>query len=184
MISRMKARYSKGVIVPMEALDLEEGAELLIDVSVAPRRSDKERMKRTMSAAGGWKGERESSPPTLDDAFDEIRKSLAHIPKEPGPTDGAKNYKHYLYGHSKEDHMKAKVKAIYSNGALTPTASLDIEDGAEVILHIDEPAPSPAEVRRALKASAGAWKGKHDPDVLIHMLYEARLTGSRVEPSL
>ena len=56
MISRMKARYSKGVIVPMEAHELEEGAELSIDVSVAPRRSDEERMKRTMSAAGGWKG--------------------------------------------------------------------------------------------------------------------------------
>ena len=56
MISRMKARYSKGVIVPLEAHDLEEGSELFIDVSVAPSRSDEERMKRTMSAAGGWKG--------------------------------------------------------------------------------------------------------------------------------
>ena len=103
MISKMKARYSKGVIVPLEALDLEEGAELFIDVSVAPHRSDEERMKRTMSAAGGWKRNRDSSTTTINDKFDEIRKSLAHIPKEPGPTDGAKNYKHYLYGRPKED---------------------------------------------------------------------------------
>lgn len=103
MISRMKARYSKGVIVPLEALDLEEGTELFIDVSIAPHRSDEERMKRTMSAAGGWKANRESLTPALNDVFDDIRESLSHIPKEPGPTDGAKNYKHYLYGRPKED---------------------------------------------------------------------------------
>ena len=34
MISRMKARYSKGVIVPLEALDLEEGANLFVSVEV------------------------------------------------------------------------------------------------------------------------------------------------------
>ena len=34
MISRMKARYSKGVIVPLEAHDLEEGANLFVSVEV------------------------------------------------------------------------------------------------------------------------------------------------------
>ncbi len=40
MISRMKARYSKGVIVPLEALDLEEGANLLVSVEVETHAGD------------------------------------------------------------------------------------------------------------------------------------------------
>ncbi len=56
MITRVKAKFTNGHIVPLERLDIEEGAELSIDIDVEPRRSDEERMKRTMSAAGGWKG--------------------------------------------------------------------------------------------------------------------------------
>ena len=56
MITRIKARFTNGHIVPLERLDIEEGAELSVDIDVAPGRSDQERMKRTMSSAGGWKG--------------------------------------------------------------------------------------------------------------------------------
>ena len=96
MIARVKAKFTNGHIVPLERLDIEEGAELSVDVEVESRASDQERMKRTMSAAGGWKGAHEPEAPSINDVFDDIRKSLSHIPKEPGPTDGAKNYKHYL----------------------------------------------------------------------------------------
>ena len=40
MISRMKARYSKGVIVPMEAHDIEEGANLFVSVEVETHDAD------------------------------------------------------------------------------------------------------------------------------------------------
>ena len=56
MTTKVKAKFTNGHIVPLEPLDIEEGADLSIEVSVAPHRSDEERMKRTMSAAGGWKG--------------------------------------------------------------------------------------------------------------------------------
>ena len=103
MITRIKARFTNGHIIPLEDLDIEEGAELSIDINVESRASGQERIKRTMSAAGGWKRNRDPEAPSINDTFDDIRKSLSHIPKEQGPTDGAKNYKHYLYGHPKAD---------------------------------------------------------------------------------
>ena len=56
MIESIKARYSKGVIVPMEALDIEEGADLSITIDIRPPLSDEERINLTKSAAGSWKG--------------------------------------------------------------------------------------------------------------------------------
>ena len=53
---RVRAKFSDGHIVPLERLDIDEGAELSVEIDVEPRGSDEERMKRTMSAAGGWKG--------------------------------------------------------------------------------------------------------------------------------
>jgi len=44
---------------------------------------------------------------------------------------------------------------------------------------------TPEEARARFLASAGGWKGHHDdPDELIRMLYEARITGSREPPNL
>jgi Protein of unknown function DUF104 len=34
---RVRAHYVKGVLVPLEPLELEEGAEVLLDVRVRPR---------------------------------------------------------------------------------------------------------------------------------------------------
>ena len=56
MIESVKARYSRGVIVPMEALDIEEGADLSITIDIRPPLSDEERIELTKSAAGSWKG--------------------------------------------------------------------------------------------------------------------------------
>ena len=59
MAESVKARYSGGVIVPKEALDIEEGANLSITIDVQPPLSDEERIKLTKSAAGSWKGSRD-----------------------------------------------------------------------------------------------------------------------------
>ena len=78
--------------------------------------------------------------------------------------------------------MIANVKARFSNGVLTPLEPLDLKEGEEVMVSIEN-AQSPDKTIRALWAT-GAWKGNHDPEELKRMLYEARLTGSRELPEL
>lgn len=56
MVMRVKAKFSDGHIIPLEPLDIEEGAELSVEIDVEPRSSDQERMKRTMSADRGLEG--------------------------------------------------------------------------------------------------------------------------------
>ena len=74
--------------------------------------------------------------------------------------------------------MLRTIRAKFTGGALKPLEPLDLEEGTEVIVSIEDSLPSD-EVIRALRATAGAWKGKHDPDELKRILYEAQFTGSR-----
>ena len=55
MIASIKARYANGVLTPLEPLDLEEGAEVTVSIDTK-RLSLEERIKITMSSAGGWAG--------------------------------------------------------------------------------------------------------------------------------
>ena len=82
--------------------------------------------------------------------------------------------------------MLKTVRAKFVNGTIIPVEPLDVEDGAELSITVDvSPQHSDAaRVRKALRATAGAWKGNHDPEELKRMLYEARLTGSREMPEL
>ena len=73
-------------------------------------------------------------------------------------------------------------RARYSKGVLEPLEAIDLEEGAEVSLSIEEK-PSPDEAGEAFRRSAGSWGGR-DPDELIRMLYESRITGSREPPDL
>lgn len=52
----VKARFCNGVIVPLEPLELEEGAELRITVTLKPILSDEEGREALRKAAGGWVG--------------------------------------------------------------------------------------------------------------------------------
>ena len=74
--------------------------------------------------------------------------------------------------------MIANVRARFSQGVLRPLEPLDLEEGVEVTVSIED-GPSPDRTIRALRATAGAWKGRHDPEELKRVIYEARLTGSR-----
>ena len=57
MVDGVKARYSKGAIMPLEPLDIEEGASLRINIEVESRTARGERgLKALRAAAGGWKG--------------------------------------------------------------------------------------------------------------------------------
>ncbi|RKY57588.1 MAG: hypothetical protein DRP95_06850, partial [Candidatus Latescibacterota bacterium] len=50
---RIKARFFKGIIEPLEKLDLEEGEELKITISpISKKKSMIEALRRTF---GGWK---------------------------------------------------------------------------------------------------------------------------------
>lgn len=82
MTTTVKATYANGVLTPLEPLDLEEGDQVTVSIEGGP-------------AAGETGGE------SLLEMFDRLRKSVPPEAWDEMPTDGAKNYKHYLYGHSK-----------------------------------------------------------------------------------
>ena len=74
-------------------------------------------------------------------------------------------------------------RARYSKGVLEPLEAIDLEEGAEVSLSIEK--PSRKHNPDAMRAAAGGWIGQHDdPDELIRMIYESRITGSREPPNL
>ena len=83
MIANVKARYSKGVLTPLEPLDLEEGKEVVVSIEVA-----------TPQATG---------EETILEMFERLRNSVLPGTWDDLPTDLVKNKKHYLYGHPKED---------------------------------------------------------------------------------
>ena len=79
--------------------------------------------------------------------------------------------------------MIANVRARFSDGVLRPLEPLNLEEGADVMVSIED-IPSPERTIEALRASAGGWVGLHDREELKRMIYEARLTGSREKPAL
>lgn len=97
-MASIRARYEKGVLTPLEPLDLEEGKEVMVSVE-------------DMAAGTSWKHAGESaaqenatSSQGLAGIVDRVKKLQKSMP--PGEldgvlSDGAKNYKHYLYGHPK-----------------------------------------------------------------------------------
>ena len=74
--------------------------------------------------------------------------------------------------------MIMNVRARFSEGVLTPLEPLDLEEGAGVTVFVED-TPSPDRAVRALRGTAGAWKGRHDPEEVKRVIYGARLTGSR-----
>ena len=83
--SQFKARYANGVLTPLEPIPLRDGCEVVVTVEESPPAEPLQGLAGIAAMVKEW---HESLPP---DAWDDL------------PTDGAKNYKHYLYGHPKED---------------------------------------------------------------------------------
>ena len=79
--------------------------------------------------------------------------------------------------------MISGVKATYSKGAIVPLKPLDIEEGAGLSISVEVESRAARAKRglKALRATAGRWKGTHDPDELIRDVYQARLSGTRRE---
>ena len=82
MTTQVRARYANGVLTPLEPLDLEEGAEITVSFEEA------QPLKQGLAAIAEKVRELHKDIPP--DAWDVL------------PRDGAKHYKHYLYGHPKE----------------------------------------------------------------------------------
>ena len=83
MIANVKARYSNGVLTPLEPLDLEEGKEVIVSIQAPTPQSNGEE--------------------TILEMFERLRNSVPPDTWDDLPTDLVKNKKHYLYGHPKED---------------------------------------------------------------------------------
>ena len=90
-MSTVRAKYENGVLTLLEPLDLEEGAEVTVSVEGGPVgvSSDTPTPKRGLAAIVERVKERQKGIPPEE---------WADI-----PTDLAKNHKHYLYGHPKEE---------------------------------------------------------------------------------
>ena len=74
--------------------------------------------------------------------------------------------------------IRARVKA----GVLEPLEALDLPEGKEVSVTIEE---LPAALdREAFLRSAGGWKGTIDAEALIRNIYADRLLSTRPEPRL
>lgn len=82
-MSAVRAKYENGVLTPLEPLDLEEGAEVMVLVESAPV------AKQGLAA--------------IVEMIDKMRETYPPDTWDGLPTDLAKNKKHYLYGHPKEE---------------------------------------------------------------------------------
>lgn len=84
----IRARYANGVFTPLEPLDLSDGCEVTVDVSVDHDGGD----SATSAVAGN---------PRILDIVNEIRGEFPDA-FAGMPHDGAKHYKHYLYGQPRD----------------------------------------------------------------------------------
>ena len=82
MITNVRAKFSEGVLRPLEPLDLEEGKEVMVSIEDTPQPS--------------LNGE------SILDLFERLRNSVPPDTWDELPADLVKNKKHYLYGHPKE----------------------------------------------------------------------------------
>lgn len=79
--------------------------------------------------------------------------------------------------------MYRTIKAKFTNGALVPLEELQLSEGQEVRISLDDkPFLTTEEKLERLKSAAGAWKGKVDVEALKKEIYEARRLGSRLPP--
>ena len=89
MIVSVKARYANGVLTPLAPLDLEEGVEVVVSIEKAP-----------IGASGGTQVPKRGLAGIVE-RVKELHKDIPPEELDGRPADGAKNYKHYLYGHPK-----------------------------------------------------------------------------------
>ena len=90
MIVNVKARYANGVLTPLEPLDLDEGKEVILSIQ------DTEAAGNDAPTAG-------QGLAAIAARVAELRKSVPPETWDDLPADLARNKKHYLYGHPREE---------------------------------------------------------------------------------
>lgn len=78
--------------------------------------------------------------------------------------------------------MGKTLRARVRGGVLEPLEKIDLPEGKEVVVSIEE-VPERTEADRALARAWGGWKGLVDADALIRELYELRLRPGRTPRS-
>ena len=75
--------------------------------------------------------------------------------------------------------MSRKIRAIFSNGKLTPLEPIDLKEGAEVTVSIDDkPQLSDEERLARFKVAAGGWEDNSEYwENFKEYIYEARSRG-------
>ena len=88
MTTTVRATYANDVLTPSEPLDIEEGKEVTLSIEGEP-------LSDGAPSRGGLAA--------VVEAVRELHESIPPEAWDVLPTDGAQNYKHYLYGHPKEE---------------------------------------------------------------------------------
>ncbi len=79
--------------------------------------------------------------------------------------------------------MAKEIRARFSGGKIEPLEDVDLEEGEEVRVIIPDRVKG-KRVIEMLRATAGAWKGTHDPEHLKRNIYADRLMSTRPQPKL
>ena len=99
MITSVKARFSNGALTPLEPLELEEGEEVTLSiVKIARNKPDIPAPLKTNEERA-----RVSGPHPVLAMVDRLKAEIPGLDQIEAPPDGARNYKHYLYGFPKEN---------------------------------------------------------------------------------
>lgn len=85
----IRARYANGVLIPLEPIDLSEGREVSVDISVDEENDE----APSLTEVGN---------PRVLEIVDELRSEYPDAFSSI-PHDGGKYYKHYLYGHPRDE---------------------------------------------------------------------------------
>ena len=98
MFASIRARYSRGVFVPLEPIALEEGQKVTLNIENAALQS-------TVSALDGGDSEQAYvRHETMSELFERLRNSVPEEVWQDVPRDWAMNKNHYLYGHAKVEN--------------------------------------------------------------------------------
>lgn len=95
MITKIKARFSDGVLTPLDPVELKDGEVVTLHIENGSSRS------ATRHDEGDPRPEASVSP--FVELLEEIRETATEVSWDDLPTDGAKNLRSYLYGRPKED---------------------------------------------------------------------------------
>ena len=104
--STVKARYANGVFEPLDEVDLIDGCEVTLTVvrsrtGPASAETNRQEVESILTAAEPTPAEHRNFADYIAWLHD-VQTKLPPETWDGHPTDGARNYKHYLYGHPKE----------------------------------------------------------------------------------